>query len=139
MVGDAELGAGARTTGHVRITSHRAQVSWSSGEVVVEAMIQARVAASAAVSRAMRGSRETTIGGNNVIIIRTWLLPVDGLQTLVETLGAAQLPFAEDGPKNGDTTEGGKDSNEDSNDAAFVLVLLSGSRHRRGGSLLDIV
>jgi hypothetical protein len=32
-------------------------------------------------------------------------LPVDGLETLLEPLGAAELPLAEYGPEDGDTTK----------------------------------
>lgn len=45
-------------------------------------------------------------------------LPVNRLETLFETLGAAQLPLAEDGPQNSDTTERSGNCNQDGDNVA---------------------
>jgi hypothetical protein len=61
----------------------------------------------------MRGNATVVVGG---------LLPVDGLETLVELLGARELPLAENGPEDGDTAEGGSNRDEDRRSRAFVFI-----------------
>jgi hypothetical protein len=63
-----------------------------------------------------RVARVSAVRRDDAIIIMARRLPVNGLESVFELLRATELPLAEDGPENGDTTEGGSDSDEDRHD-----------------------
>lgn len=44
--------------------------------------------------------------GNAIVLASGWL-PINGVEALIELLGARELPFAEDGPEDSDTSNGG--------------------------------
>lgn len=74
---------------------------------------------------------EGRVGHATVVGSILRLLPVDGLHPLVKLLGASELPLAEDGPDDKDTTNGGDGGNEDGSDVALALVGCCGSCHGR--------
>lgn len=105
------LWAGA--TGYIRVSTDWADmaVGRASGEVMVEGI-------AASGGRGERVARVATVRGDNAIIIMARRLPVNGLESVFELLRATELPLAEDGPENGNTTNRGSDSNEDRHDIA---------------------
>ena len=61
-------------------------------------------------------------------------LPVNGLHALVELLGAAELPLAEDSPDDEDTADGRSDNDHD-RDCSALLSRVTGLLERDGGGL----
>lgn len=119
------LWAGA--TRHICISSNRAHMGRTSGEVMVE-----RIVASAA--RRVGAARVTAVSGDNSIIITRRRLPINGLESVLELLRATELPLAEDGPENGNTSDGGSDSDEDGHD---ITRSLGSSSHLGSRSLFS--
>ena len=111
-------------------------MGWASGKVVVRDSVGETGIDTMAVSTVRvegRVGHATVVGS----IIR--LLPVNGLHPLVKLLGASELPLAEDGPDDKDTTDGGNDGDEDGSDVALVLVGCCGSCHgRRSGGFVGV-
>jgi hypothetical protein len=60
------------------------------------------------------------MGGDDTVFAAGGL-PIDWVKTLVELLGAGKLPLAEDGPKDGDTSDRSGNSDKHSQGCAFCL------------------
>jgi hypothetical protein len=73
------------------------------------------------------GGSSRAVGGNTSILVGG--LPVDGLQTLVEFLGTAELPLSEDGPQNGNSANS-RSNNDNDSDASGLGTLGSSTRNR---------
>lgn len=107
------LGLRARPAGEISVAANRGEGGGNSSKVVFEVV---------AVSGAMRGGGVerrcsrigTAMGGNNAVVVRG--LPVDRGHALVEFLGMTELPLAEDGPKDGNTSDRRGNDNEYSAD-----------------------
>lgn len=125
----SELGAG--TTGHVCVSSNGTEMGWASSKVVVGDSVGKTGIGTMAVSTVRVEGR---VGHATVVGSIICLLPVDRLHPLVKPLGASELPLAEDGPNDKDTTNGGDGGNEDGSDVALGLVGLCGSCHGRWSS-----
>jgi len=120
-------GQGAGTARKISVSTNGAGASCEVMVQGISAVASARVRVAgpraerrgAGVGTAMRGNAAVLVGG---------LLPVDGLETLVEFLGTRELPLAEDGPNDEDTTNGSSNSDEDCGGRSLVLI-----RGRSGG------
>lgn len=95
------LGHGAGTTGEVSVSANRSKMGSRSSEVVL-------------VVRRVGGSTSKSMSRNNALLVRR--LPVNGSHTLVELGRMAELPLAEDRPKNGYTANRSCDYDEHSGD-----------------------
>jgi hypothetical protein len=119
----------ARSTSEIRITTDGTDMRGASGEVVVRNRVERRVIVAAVCGRSAGLATERI----EVVIVGR-RLPVDRLETLIELLRAAELPFTEDSPEDEDTTNRCHSGDEDGKDVA--LLLGGRSSHGRGiGSL----
>lgn len=103
-------------------------------EVMIEGIMSAATSARVRVARSRAEGRCAGVGtamrGNATVVVGG-LLPVDGLETLVELLGARELPLAENGPEDGDAAEGGSDCDEDRRSRASVFIGARGGGGQR--------
>lgn len=119
------LRLGARSASEIRITTDRAEVRGASGEIMVREGLCCGVVAVPVPG----GGAGMSVDGVKVVVVRR-RLPVDRLEALIELLGAAEFPLAEDGPEDEDTTDGGHCGKENGEDIA--LLFSSGTSHCRG-------
>jgi len=75
----------------------------------------------------VRGARgDTAVRGNAIVLASGWL-PINGVEALIELLGARELPLAEDSPKNGNTSNRRSYGNNHGQGGAFGVVIIVGS------------
>jgi len=106
-------GLGAGTTSKVRVTTDRCKHGRPGSKVVLGELIAVTISSSVSVAVAasrMEGrARHTAVSAGESTIGRRRGLEVDGVQALVEFLGTAELPLAEDSPNNAHSADrGGK-------------------------------
>lgn len=114
------LRAGAGATSQISITANRSERGSSGSEVVVRDGLERIVMVGAITTRAegilamARARMEGTMGEGssasvetgNTVISSSWL-PVDRLHAVFEVSRGLELPLADDGPEDEDTTNGG--------------------------------
>lgn len=83
----------------------------SGGKVVVEGV--AARAVSVTRARMVRRARgDAAMRGNAIVLTSGWL-PINGVEALIELLGAGELPFTEDGPEDSNTSDGSSHGDND--------------------------
>jgi len=111
-----------RTSGEVMVKRGKAAVSRAI-RVVAVAMTRSRVIGRAGWYTAMTGNDIVFAGGG---------LPIDWVETLVELLGAGELPLAENCPKNGKTSHRSSNGNENGQGHALCLCNAGQGSYGRG-------
>lgn len=128
----AHLGARTGAALKVSVAADRGECARSGGEVVVRNGVERggavtrseRVVAVAGLEGAVRCSREAAVPRETIIVI-VGRLPVDGGHAIVEVLGRAKLPLAEERPRGEDQADGS--SYRDDHDERGLRDLLVGT------------
>jgi hypothetical protein len=95
-------------TSHICVSANGRAVG-SGGKVMVEG-VTARAVTRARMVRRARG--DAAMRGNGVVLAGGWL-PINGVEALIELLGAGELPFTEDGPEDSNTSNRSRHSDND--------------------------
>jgi hypothetical protein len=119
----------------VSIPAHRRRVQVRASSKIVFEGSGTMTMTRARVERRVRSAAGTVSRDRAVIKVGGWGSPVR-VKTSVEVLGPRKFPFTEDSPKDGNTTDGGTNDDEDGDGHALAIVGnvgLTVSNGARGG------
>lgn len=93
---------GARSTGQVSVTSNWGEVRWAGREVVIERVTTGHVLIATRVEGSVRRVGCVTMKTGQSAIFWASRLPVDGLDSVLESGRGLELPLADKCPNDGD-------------------------------------
>lgn len=134
---------GAWAAVEIGVATNRHQARGTSGEVVISNVV-AVVRRGAVASHARLVASGVEGGGNGAavrrktVVVRVRGLPVDGLHAVLKLGRGPELPFADNGPNEGDTTNAAGDSSDDSQADFAGFGKGAGILRRRDGGVFSV-
>lgn len=98
------------STSHICVSANGRAVG-SGGKVMVEGVAARAVTVTRA--RMVRRARGGAAMRGNAIVLASGWLPINGVEALIELLGAGELPFTEDSPEDSNTSNRSSYSDND--------------------------